>query len=1129
MSQLPPSIAKQPALKPAEDYYRLRREGIGFIEQMGSRLWTDYNSHDPGITILEALCYAITDLAFRTGWDIKDILTPALPAARQPFPHQPFFTARDILTVNPTTPDDYRRLLIDLELVRNAWAFCRDCACDSIYYAWCDVDRLEMSYQPPAKVTLKSQPVSPRGLYDALLELESDPELGDLNDRKITSTIVNHDLKGFHPLIMELRFPEIDLANHEQWALFLKSDDAFAYANGASFKLKLIRFGATKTYDVMSDPELDEDGRNSYVRRHWSNIFYVSFEIELVPTAKKIVIENAALRVFSDITAKNQTTALGLKTIFEDKSDNGFIQRYRKKAKAARGAVASAKAALQAHRNLDEDYCRVKVVGIEEVAVCADVEVKPDADIERVQARIWFEIEQYFNPPVPFYTLQELLDAGEAVEEIFNGPALASGFIRAGDLEKSALKSVLRVSDIINRLMDIDGVLAVNQLQLTKYDSEGSVVRGNADPTWSSEGKPIFDANKVSASWLLFISKQHQPRLYLNGSRFLFFKNGLPFLPRMDEANDILTQLRGEIERQKIKSAPNDLPIPTGTFRDPQDYFPVQHSLPLAYGIGPDGLPAHASDERRAQAKQLQAYLMVFEQLLGDAFAQVARVADLFSLDPNVERTYFVREFSQAIIQGYDKIVKGEFNQAKLETMTETVPEFHERRNRFLDHIMARFGEQFNEYALLLTNLQGQQVALDQLINVKIAFLNSYPAISSARAKAFNYKDSLCSTENQPGIKQRISRLLGYPGIVFDWPAVTDLGVDKYRYKFQLLEKNRVLFRGYVNVDAQGEAQAKLLVQRAVIERMSLATNYKIVKKAIVDKPDMFVLRLKGKVSEAHGRHPDLFVTEADAAVLRDELLAWSSNERTIVVEHLLLRPKFPGDALYTVCADGPCQTCGDEDPYSFRLTFVLPGWTAPFNTNMEMRGFADRLIRQETPAHLLSKICWIGIDEFALFEDAWCKWLEANALFDWTEERLAERVEAILVNNLVTDDDEQSPKAEMCKCAAAILAEYGMAFFDWLAQNCKAGKVYENFSAFTPDSVTLCTSFTFKPGTAAIIEALLKDRYNAYKEVAYRLWLVVNLLGKLSSTYPAATLHDWDEGSDQNPVRLGKTALGSL
>src|SRR5262245_6541676 len=110
MSLLAATIAKQPELPAAADYYRLRRDGIGFIEKLGSRLWTDYNTHDPGITILEALCYAITDLAYRIQWPIQDLLAPANPSVKpqEPFPNQAFFTAREILTVNPWTGDDFR-------------------------------------------------------------------------------------------------------------------------------------------------------------------------------------------------------------------------------------------------------------------------------------------------------------------------------------------------------------------------------------------------------------------------------------------------------------------------------------------------------------------------------------------------------------------------------------------------------------------------------------------------------------------------------------------------------------------------------------------------------------------------------------------------------------------------------------------------------------------------------------------------------------------------------------------------------------------------------------------------------------------------------------------------------------
>ncbi|MDR4498730.1 MAG: hypothetical protein MRK02_12550 [Candidatus Scalindua sp.] len=1124
MSQLSKTIPKHPELKPAEDFYHLRRKGIDFIIQMGSSLWTDYNIHDPGITILEAICYALTDLAYRAGWDIKDLLTPE---PNEPFPKQPFFTARDILTVNPWTPDDFRRLLIDLESVRNAWIFCKKCTCDVYYYAWCEKDNLKLSYQKPEpQLQLQPKKVEPQGLYDVLLELEADPELGDLNDHKVEyATIVTGKDGENHPLTMELRFPGGSIKNSEEWALFQDESDS------TDFTVNLKRLGATKTYDVFIDLSLKDEERDEYIRRRWRNVFYLDLGIQY--SGKSFTIENVTMLLLNDAAAGQATTAIGLKELLEKDGVGIFVIRhYRKKMKKAKDSIADAKEALQKHRNLDEDYCSVKVVGIEEVAVCADVEVEPDAEIEWVQTRIWFEIERYFNLPVPFYTLQELMDAGEPVEEIFNGPELNSGFIKRSDLEAASLKSELRVSDIINRLMDIDGVIAVNQLQLTKYDAEGNIVRGAADPSWSSDGKPIFDANKISASWLLYISEQHQPRLYLNGSRFLFYKNGLPFRPRMDEARDTLIQLRGEAERPKVKSAPNDLPVPAGKYRNPDDYFPVQYSFPLTYGIGPDGLPSNASDGRKAQAKQLKAYLLVFEQLLGNALAQLAHTADLFSIDTGDKRTYFVKEFTNELIKGFDEIKNG-LDTTAVEDIAETPKEFHERRNRFLDHIMTRFGEQFGEYALLLTNLEGRQMELDQLIKVKIEFLNVYPLISHDRGKAFNYKKSPDS-HNIPILKKRIGLLLGRPVLEF------------------------------------------------------------------------------------------------------------------IVVEHLLLRPKFPGDALYPVCSDGSCNTCGDEDPYSdpysFRLTFVMPGWIEPFKTNMEMRDFADRTIRQETPAHLLSKICWVNNDlfdeklsgpvigelaellekdgqteegespseddardcakniytafskvfsawykdkskdymhpdplketlenefstnvtsagisctfnpdplwgkiqekmvehfqqlalnghQFDKLENTWHEWLKVNAGFDWTEERLHERVMAILAQNLESvSGTEKSTEEALCKCAAAILIQCGMQFHAWLETNFIEGRTPDKFTPeFKPD-LKLCDGFKFKNrnNTAETIITLLKNRYNAYKEVSYRLRVVVDLLSRLSNIYPAATLHDCEEGNDQNPVRLGKTALGN-
>ncbi len=43
--------------RPVPDFSSLRQEGIALVQALSGGTWTDYNLHDPGVTILEALCY----------------------------------------------------------------------------------------------------------------------------------------------------------------------------------------------------------------------------------------------------------------------------------------------------------------------------------------------------------------------------------------------------------------------------------------------------------------------------------------------------------------------------------------------------------------------------------------------------------------------------------------------------------------------------------------------------------------------------------------------------------------------------------------------------------------------------------------------------------------------------------------------------------------------------------------------------------------------------------------------------------------------------------------------------------------------------------------------------------------
>ena len=121
------------------NYQALLREGMEHCRKLSSDLWTDYNQHDPGITILEQLCYAITDLSYRTDFPIQDILEP--PPGVAP-PEQPLFTGDQILTCNPVTAADYRKLLFDrVTGLKNAWL-----------------------------VPMEKHPLGVRGLYEVLVE-----------------------------------------------------------------------------------------------------------------------------------------------------------------------------------------------------------------------------------------------------------------------------------------------------------------------------------------------------------------------------------------------------------------------------------------------------------------------------------------------------------------------------------------------------------------------------------------------------------------------------------------------------------------------------------------------------------------------------------------------------------------------------------------------------------------------------------------------------------------------------------------------------------------------------------------------------------------------------------------------
>ncbi len=99
------------------DFKALKAEGLAYIQKHSSTAWTNLNPSDPGVTILEQLCYAFTELGYCANFPMKDILTQkdgTLQVENQ------FYTPKDILTTSPITTSDYTKLVIDqITEVRN--------------------------------------------------------------------------------------------------------------------------------------------------------------------------------------------------------------------------------------------------------------------------------------------------------------------------------------------------------------------------------------------------------------------------------------------------------------------------------------------------------------------------------------------------------------------------------------------------------------------------------------------------------------------------------------------------------------------------------------------------------------------------------------------------------------------------------------------------------------------------------------------------------------------------------------------------------------------------------------------------------------------------------------------------
>lgn len=843
------SIPKKVETEDQSDFHFLRKTGIRYIEELGGKLWTDYNSHDPGITTLEVLSYAITDLGMRMNLNMEDILSSK---DKDKDIDTQFINATEILPSRPLNELDYRKLFIDIgtkqgsaRTIRNCWLRPRT----EPVYADCKTGKLALNPN-------------------------------DLNAEKIQS----FNVKGLYDLYVD--------------------------------------YGK----DIQSDPDSEECDKS-----------------------------NARVQI---------------------------LDRY------------------HANRNLCEDLVDIKEIETQSVAVCARIDVVNKADEELVHAKVLNAINNYLSPQVHFYSLKQMLDKGYTTDHIFDGPLLENGFIDTKELKNSQLRREVRLSDIISEIMKIEGVKEIKEISIAGCN--GSL--------------------QQTDEWLICI-EEGKKAVLCDLSSFSYSKGSLPLNINDKKVNDYLKTFEEEQEALRDEAMLNKtLSLPKGTYYDLSSYASVLNEFPDTYGVGTSGMIGNPDIERQSLAKQLQGYLLFFDKILAGYFKHLEKVKEILSVNGTLKRTYFTQALKD--IRGFEELVNDyetEDDDRLTDSLYKELDNNVERRNEVLDHLLSRFAEVFSDYTFLMKSLYGKS-ADEIILKNKEVFLNEYKTLSADRGLGYNYTltsdADLWDTDNISGVQKRIARLLGIknynqrnisnsPVLIIKTPDGT--GDFTYKWKVKDADNNIVLCAvksyqiEYAAVKALYEAMYQTIqIDQEDLEK-KLETNFNgnevigniVIRKSATNNFYLEILDDSGDdvIIAAHKKTNPYTTQEAlkEGILKLVTYLKYECSEEGVhLVEHMVLKPTSrdynliggigcmaidqsfivmfededvgnPEDglaAMMTTCEED-CET-DIFDPYSYRVSIVLPGYTYRFS-DPDFRRYAETVIRQELPAHVLAKICWVG------------------------------------------------------------------------------------------------------------------------------------------------------------------------
>lgn len=551
------------------------------------------------------------------------------------------------------------------------------------------------------------------------------------------------------------------------------------------------------------------------------------------------------------------------------------------------------------NRNLGHDLSSLKLLKNIPLSLVGEIHLEADAVAEYVMAKIFTEIDYYINPEIKMENPFDLIAEGVAPEIVFQGPRPLHGVIHAHQLKPKT--DAVYISRIQNIIAHIDGVKGVGTIQVLK------------------KGLPVHE-NLISFDSDTFPSIEFQSLQHDYAHQLKLFKNNIE-----QDVDTVTTQQLidfdlAERRTHYMRKVEYVNALPKGKFSKDQllAHYAVHNEFPENYAIGKLSQPLNAPAERQAQAKQLKAYLAIFEQVVANHLSQLSHLRELMSISTSLDKSYFtqlptdindVQEIITDPIPSYEQF---------LNDISNDPAGYTERRNRMLDHLLARFGEHINsEIIRKYKNPQGKDAEAQinqEIIQTKITFLRNIITLSRSRNISFNYlADNTWNSDNISKLEWKLFIYLNFrhhtrrslvnplldrlqmrrsvTSSFNDWQEKTIDTDGLGKIKVLKLEKDRYQSEEIRFPDMESSFVARLFAQ---------GTNPKYLRVVSIQEKGVnsFAILFRGLDSM-----PDLVVFQHDEQVICEQVMdRFVSAIREISVEcegfhlmeHILLRPLYP-------------------------------------------------------------------------------------------------------------------------------------------------------------------------------------------------------------------------------------------